>query len=333
MKNSLGLLFLFIITFNSIANANQCIEVVNKEIKSILFQKADADFQYKYCEYPRNDLMTFEGRQSVNIKIDGKIYSYSDDVGGVGNFGGSMFFSTLGVFGLVSTTTGNSPISILYLTIIENKLVLLGQLTFEQNMGNIVGEPYIEGKSDITNFWIKKLLQSNQEYIYGSPALSFYEGLLFILSDDLDKDMTIGEFAKLSSKLSEYPDLINFYRQKIFFKNNSLCSYNENITEMDAFGCKVNNKQLSICYNYFDSGSLIYRYGDKSNLELELSREIQDDDISANSFIFQKNKWQYQVNTDPLDAGILIKNNGKTVSFLKCDKNTIEPLIFAPIWR
>ncbi|WP_392561735.1 hypothetical protein RHO12_11525 [Orbus sturtevantii] len=333
MKNLLSFLLLFFIAFNSMPNANQCFEVENKEVKEILFQGTHVSFQYKYCEYDRNDTMTFEGKQSLDIKMNGQVYTYSNDVSGIGNFGGSMFFSTLGVFGLVDNTTGNSPISILYLTIVENKLVVLGQLTFEQNMGNIIGEPYIESRSDVTNFWVKKLLQSNQEYILGSPRLSFYEGLLFVLSDNLYKDMTMREFEKLSAKLSEYPDLINFYRQKIFFKNNSLCSYNENIIEMDAFGCKINNKQLSICYNYFDSGNLIYRYGDKDKIELELSREIQNDDLSTDTFIFQKNKWQYQVNTNPLAAGILIKNDGKTISFLKCNNNTIETLIFDPIWR
>jgi len=322
-----------LLIFSIFANANPCIEKITKEIEDVLFQGTRVDFQYKYCEYSRNDPMTFEGKQSINIKINGQMYTYSDDVSGIGNFGGSMFFSTLGVFGLVDTTTGNSPISISYLTLIENKLVLLGQLTFEQNMGNIVGEPYIKSKNNVTNFWMKKLLQSNEEYIFGSNPLNFYEGLLFILSDNINKDMTINEFGKLSSKLLEYPDLINFYRQKIFFKNKSLCSYDENLIEMDAFGCKINNKQLSICYNYFDSGDLTYRYGNQSNIELELNREIQDGDMSADLFIFENNEWQYQVNTVPLDSGILIKKNGNIISFLKCDNDTIEPLIFNPIWK
>lgn len=325
--------FVVSLFYSTISYCEPCIVVDSKESNNILFQEKLINFNYEYCEYIRHDLMSFDGKQSIVIHFNGETYSYTNNVSGLGNFGGEMFISDLGILGFIDTTTGNLPISILYLTILDNKLVTLGKITFDQNMGNIIGSPYIEDKNDITNLFIKKILHSKNEYIFGPHPLNFYEGALFALADDIDKDMTASEFGQLSYKLSERPDLINFYRQKIFFKNKSLCLYNEKVIEMDAFGCKVNNKQLSVCYNYFDTGDLIYRYGTVGNIELELTKKIQDINEETHSFIFDKNQWQYEIHTEPQNSGILLKKNGKTVSFLKCNNDSIEPLIFSPIWK
>ncbi|WP_176700232.1 hypothetical protein, partial [Gilliamella sp. App2-1] len=111
-----------------------------------------------------------------------------------------------------------------------------------------------------------------------------------------------------------------------------LCTYNKNLIEMDAFGCQIGNKQLSICYNYFDKGDLIYRYGNKNKIELELRKEISDQKVLINSLVFKKNIWHYEVNTSLENAGVLIKKNGKNIKFLKCENDSAEPLIFDPIW-
>lgn len=337
MKKIVILLMLFLFSFSLFADERECRDdpSVSKDVKHILFQNKISDLQYKYCEYMKNntDAPFFEGKQTIIFKFNNQLYHYSNDVAGIGFFGGKVFFSELGIFGLVDSTTGNEPITISYLTIIDNELVLLGKITFDQKMGNIIGEPNIENKNIKANNFVQKILQSNNKAILDNHPLNIYEGLLFILLDDIKQNISINDFNHLSYNLLKYPDLINFYRQKVFFNNKSLCTYDNDLIEMEAFGCQIGNERLSICYNYFDKGNLVYRYGNKDKIELELSKKINSIDLINDTFIFENGQWEYQVETKLPEAGIVIKNKGQQVSSLKCLNNTVEPLILNPIWQ
>jgi hypothetical protein len=315
------------------AHNTECIRDDYEERRIETFAGSSIDLKYEYCKYPTNELMRFDGYQLLNIKMNNQFYTYSNKVSGNGYFGGKMFYSQLGVFGFIEATTGNSPLTITYLTLIDDTLVLLGKVTFQQQMGNIIGDPYIEDKNNRTNELIKKILVANKQYIFGEYAMNYYESLLFILLDKIEQHITKNEIKKWLSRLLVYPDIVNYYRQKLFFKNSSLCTYNEKTIEMDAFGCQINNKQLSICYNFFNKSDLLYRYGSRNKIELELNKEINKGEILTTPLIFNKDIWQYEVNTDSTNAGILVKKNGKRIAFLKCDNDTIEPFLFSPIWK
>ncbi|KFA58287.1 hypothetical protein A9G48_00640 [Gilliamella sp. wkB18] len=314
------------------ANTTKCDEDSFEQVNITTFSGSHMNLKYQYCPYFKIEPIDYMGYQLLTIKVDNQLYTYKNNVSDNGYSSREMFYSKLGVFGIAEANTGNSPLTITYLTIKDNKLFLLGKITFERRMGNIIGEPYIENRSDETNKIIDNMFLLNKKNILGEYPLNFYESLLFIFADKFKQNISKYEINKLLIKLSEYPDLSNFYRQKIFFKDHSLCTYNKNLIEMDAFGCQIGNKQLSICYNYFDKGDLIYRYGNKNKIELELRKEISDQKVSINPLVFKKNIWHYEVNTSLDNAGILIKKNGKNITFLKCENDSAEPLIFDPIW-
>lgn len=313
---------------NGKCNNNSYLSTLDK-----VFKGDNIRLNYEYCEYPRNNSSFFEGFQSIKFEINGQIYIYSDNINGDGYFGGEMFYSELGVFGIVERFTGNLPITITYLSFLDNNLTLLGKITFEQEMGNIIGNPIIDSENNNTDVFIKKILLSNKEYFLGEGTLNFYEAMLLVLDGDLKKNLSIEEFNQLSLKLLDFPDLINFFRQNIFFKESSLCKSEENIFEMIAFGCRIKNKVLSICFSYFQPEQLIYRYGDKNKIELQLYQGINENEILTNIFKFPKGIWQYEVYTEPYRSGILIKKDEKDISFLKCDDDIIEPVILPSFFK
>lgn len=71
------------------------------------------------------------------------------------------------------------------LTLIDNALVLLGKVIFQQQMGRIIGDPYIENKNNNTNELIKNMSRANKQYIFGEQAINYYKSLLFILFDKI----------------------------------------------------------------------------------------------------------------------------------------------------
>ncbi|MCX8711352.1 hypothetical protein J3U57_02300 [Gilliamella sp. B3464] len=328
------IIIIFILSINfAFANTTKCDKDSVKKINITTFSGDNMNLLYQYCRYNNEESKNYDGYQLLTINVDNNSFTYTNNVIGNEYFGGEMFYSKLGIFGLIESNTGNSPLTITYLNIKDNNLILLGKITFERRMGNIIGEPIIENISNETIRIIDNIFVLNKKNILGEYFLNYYESFLFILADQFKQNLSKHDINRLLDKLANYPDLNNFYRQKIFFKDRSLCTYNENLIEMDAFGCQIGNKQLSICYNYFNRSDLIYRFGNKNKIELELRKEISDHKVSINPLVFKKNIWHYEVNTYPDNAGILIKKNNENITFLKCENESVEPYILNPIWN
>lgn len=328
------IIIIFILSMNfAFANTTKCDKDSVKKINITTFFGDNMNLLYQYCPYNNEESKNYDGYQLLTINVDNNSFTYTNNVIGNEYFGGEMFYSKLGIFGLIESNTGNSPLTITYLNIKDNNLILLGKITFERRMGNIIGEPIIENISNETIRIIDNIFVLNKKNILGEYFLNYYESFLFILADQFKQNLSKHEINRLLAKLANYQDLNNFYRQKIFFKDRSLCTYNENLIEMDAFGCQIGNKQLSICYDYFNKSDLIYRFGNKNKIELELRKEISDHKVSINPLVFKKNIWHYEVNTYPDNAGILIKKNNENITFLKCENESVEPYILNPIWN
>lgn len=328
------IIIIFILSMNfAFANTTKCDKDSVKKINITTFSGDNMNLLYQYCPYNNEESKDYDGYQLLTINVDNNSFTYTNNVIGNEYFGGEMFYSKLGIFGLIESNTGNSPLTITYLNIKDNNLILLGKITFERRMGNIIGEPIIENISNETIRIIDNIFVLNKKNILGEYFLNYYESFLFILADQFKQNLSKHEINRLLAKLANYQDLNNFYRQKIFFKDRSLCTYNEDLIEMDAFGCQIGNKQLSICYDYFNKSDLIYRFGNKNKIELELRKEISDHKVSINPLVFKKNIWHYEVNTYSDNAGILIKKNNENITFLKCENESVEPYILNPIWN
>lgn len=315
-------IFIILLYFNCLLYAQVCEKTQLNDIKGQFINGDKFYGKYIYCRLNKPDEDKIS-RMDFSLNIEGKENSYIY----LGGINPSIEVSNLGVISIFDKFGGmESPARITYLGSIDKELVKLGEVNLNYSQGQVVNysNQSVYNGIDLINSII---LTKKQPYFINNTPLSYPDYFILLLSNQTLKNKTnnvwIEQFyTKL--RLLQHQDIINIYSQNVFFKKTTLCKKNEN--EKDAFGCKVKNKQLSVCYNYA-AQNLLYRFGSQSKIELELVKEITDEDKKNKMITFTNNGINYIINTEQGKEGIRINKQDITVKNYKCEPNTIEPMI------
>jgi hypothetical protein len=119
----------------------------------------------------------------------------------------------------------------------------------------------------------------------------------------------------------------NLIRRRFVGKNSSLCDDEQ----FDVFVCRANQQTVSLCLDESDGQRrLEYRFGDKNNVELKLSKTIntKNDDFDSNPS-FLKGPHTYTIKDgNAVAPSIVVEKNGVNVLKKPCSGRDIESIIF-----
>lgn len=316
-------MILMIILFLSFSvNAEICAEENTHFIEGTFTNNDSFYGEIVYCrfEQPVEDKIS---KNTITIYIDGVANNYIY----TGGLSPSIEISDLGVISIYDKYGGmQSPAKIIYLASQNKILIKLGEMNLNYNNG-LVSNYFIEDVNSSIDSFNSNLLKEKYNNFIGDLYLSYTDVFLLLLSKNALKKHTDFIWMKkfyLKLRSMHYQDIINLYNQNIFFGEQTLC--NQDRYEIGVFGCEIKNKQLSICYKS-ETQELLYRYGHKSKVELELKKNIDEIDKNLMIINFSNKNTDYIINTQQEYEGILIKRNGKLIGELKCTDNSIQPMI------
>lgn len=307
-----------VLSLSFFANAKTCELEKTSTINGMFTNNVEFNGKYTYCRF--NELDEDNASQIVfEIYINGVKNTYVYAATGYP----SVDFSQLGIISIYDKSGGmQSPATVVYLTSQNNKLIEIGKIKLIYDAG-LVSNYIIESIHDDTDYINSMLLKIRQDFYISKQSISYEDAFLLLLSDKILKDKVdaiwIRNFYSKLRTISGY-DIINLYNQNIFFKDKTLCQNDEK----NVFGCEIKNHQLSICYQP-DLKVLKYKFGNISNIDLELARVITDKDSEI--MAFRNTNTDYIVNTQEGQEGILVKQNNEVINDLKCKSNSIQPMI------
>jgi hypothetical protein len=320
MKKKIIFIILFYLNFPLYAQI--CSETKSNDLKGQFINGDKFNGKYTYCRFSKPE----EGIISqidLNLDIDGNVNNYIY----IGGMNPSIEISDLGIISIFDKFGGmQSPAKITYLTSKNKKLIKIGEIYLDFSLGQVT-DYSIENIDDNTDKFIETILSKKQDSFINKATLSYTDYFILFLAKNLLKTNidTVWQDKFYTKLLSMgYEDIITLYNQNIFYKDSTLCKKSQN--EKDAFGCRIGNNQLSICYNYV-THNLLYRFGNKSNIKLELIKELTNQDGNAHIITFVNKNTQYLINTQPKNESIQIIQNGKRLNNYKCEKNSVEPMM------
>ncbi len=315
-------IFIILLFFNFPLLAQVCKETKLNVIKGQFIDGNNFEGKYFYCRLinPEEDKIS---QINFNLNIDGKINSYIYNGGG----NPSIETSNLGVISIFDKFGGmESPAKITYLTSLNKKLIILGEINLDYSQGQVVSYS-IQNINDKIGIMSSIFSEKIMHYFIDNTQLSYPDYFLLLLFNSfLEKNISKDWIKQFNQKLNlnQHQDIINIYSQNVFFKNTTLCNKDKN--EKNAFGCEVNNTQLSLCYDYINS-KLFYRLGSQSKLELQLVKIIDDKDKQKSVITFTNKNTDYLVDTNPGKESLKIKRREMQFKKFECNPNTIEPMI------
>ena len=315
-------IFTILLFFNFPIFAQICKESKLNVIKGQFINGNNFEGKYIYCRLsnPEEDKIS---QINFNLNIDGTINSYIYNGGG----NPSIETSNLGVISIFDKFGGmESPAKITYLTSLNKKLIILGEINLDYSQGQVVSYS-IQNINDKLDIMSSIFSEKIKHYFIDNTQLSYPDYFLLLLFNSfLEKNISKDWIKQFYKKLNliQHQDIINIYSQNVFFKNTTLCNKDKN--EKNAFGCEVNNTQLSLCYDYINS-KLFYRFGSQSKLELQLVKIIDDKDKKKSVITFTNKDTNYLVDTNPGKEGVRIKRKEMHFKKFECNPSTIEPMI------
>lgn len=310
---------LVILCISFAVKANTCELEKTFSINGIFTNNDEFNGKYTYCRFKERDENNVS-QVFFELYIDGVRNTYTYVSSGYP----SVEVSNLGIISIYDKSNGmQSPATIVYLTSQNKKLIEIGKIVLIYDVG-LVSDYIIQSVHDDTDNFNSMLLEKKEHNFISEKPISYTDSFVLLLSDKILKDkvdtLWIHNFYSQLKSVSGY-DIINLYNQNIFFKNQTLCQKDEK----DVFGCKIKNHQLSICYQS-DSQSLKYKFEKTAGIDFELVTVIKDKDRDIIVFRYDPNT-DYIVNTKDGQEGILVKQNNKVINDLKCDYNSVKPMI------
>lgn len=318
-KLSILILMLY---FSCFSNAKICEKISSHNLQGQFINNDKFDGEYTICRFDEPEEQ-YISQTNIKLNIDNYIHNYTYTGWGYP----SIEVSDLGVISIYDKVGGmQGHARIIYLTSKNKQLIKLGELNLTYNLGQVSGYDINYTDDAIADFY-SDLLDKKHNHFISDESLSYTDAFLLLLSAKNLKNKTDFSWRKqFYTKLQAmwFQDIINLYNQYVFFEDKTLCKKDEN--EKDIFGCKINNNQLSICFNS-DNQHLIYRFGNKSYIQLALIKEISNSDRDNKIINFSNATTDYIIDTQDGQESLLIRQNDKVINQQKCLPDSIEPMI------
>jgi hypothetical protein len=231
----------------------------------------------------------------------------------------------------------NGSYSIMYLVPEPDGLKHLGSVDVSMNNGKVLSVTTEERRWDVSlgaterKAWLDRVVSRAEKQFLSDKSSTDDAFLLFAVPELTSRLMSrIPHFA---DRYSEYlisnvdSSVGNLIRRRFVGNNRSLCDDEQ----FDVFVCRTNQQIVSLCLDERDGlKRLEYRFGDKNNIALKLSKTINTKyDVFDLNTSFSRGPYAYIIKDGNSGTpSVLVEENGLVISEKLCSGGNIEAIIF-----